>query len=224
MLVSSLSSPPSSSSSSSSLTSLPRVLALSIVWWCAFVAGRIGGHVYAALGVVAVVIVAVALRDRALRSRLFVGPRRDVVVDVVVGVVVGVASIVVTHGAYPLLARATPSLAPEIARLYVLAGVTPSTLVATELVVLAEEVLWRGAVVAALRGRGVLPAVAQASSAALYAAAQSGGGSSWLVAAALGLGAVWGALAVLRGGRIVAPLIAHALWTLVILGAWPLVP
>jgi membrane protease YdiL (CAAX protease family) len=203
---------------------LSHVLMLSVVWWCAFVAGRIGGHLYAALGVVAVVVVVVVLRDRALRARLLVAATRDVAFDVVVGAVVGVVSIAATHAVFPFVARAVPSLGPEVARLYALAGVTPSTLVATVLVVVAEEILWRGAVIAALRARGVSLLVAASSSTALYAAAQSGSGSPWLVVAALGLGALWQGLALWRSGRIGASLVAHALWTLVILGAWPLSP
>jgi membrane protease YdiL (CAAX protease family) len=219
--------PPSSSvstGSSSTSVSPVHVLALSLLWWGAFVAGRVVGHVSAVLGVLALAILFLPLRDRRLRARCFAGTARELAVDVVAGAIVGVASIALTHAAYPVAVAAAPALATEVARLYVLAGLGLSTLPATLVVIVAEEVLWRAAGPAALAVRGAHPVVAAGSSTALYAAAQSGSGSVWLVAAAFGLGAVWATLAVTRGGRIVAPLVAHALWTLVVLGAWPLVP
>ena len=101
-----------------------------------------------------------------------------------------------------------------------LAAVSPATLLACVIVIVAEEVIWRGAMLQATRARFGVGAVVVA--AVPYALAQLGAASLWLGVAAFGLGVVWGALAFWRG-NLVAPLIAHLLWTPAVLGLWPLV-
>lgn len=198
------------------------VLLASLAWWGVFVVGRLSGHVQWGLAALGVVVVALLLRPPATRARWFVASARVVAVDVGFGLAVGVASVAATHLAFAPLAARLPSLAGEVDGLYALAGVGLSTLGATLVVIVAEEVLWRGAAGGALVARVPSGAARAALATGLYAAAQSGGGSVWLVVAALGLGGLWAALAAARGGRLVAPLVAHAVWTLLVLGAWPL--
>lgn len=90
------------------------------------------------------------------------------------------------------------------------------------LVVIAEEAIWRGALLGALRADHG-PVAAVVLSAAIYAAAQAGAGSVVLVMAAFGLGIAWGALALATGG-LFAPLVAHLVWTPIVLVLVPLVP
>jgi membrane protease YdiL (CAAX protease family) len=201
-------------------------LLLSLVWWVAFALGQARGAVHAFLAPIAVVVVGIVVARapaaaRAQWSGRSAG-RATLFGDAVVGLVVGGASLVCTHLAFPPLAAALPSLGAEIAALYALAGVTTlMTGAATVIVALAEELLWRGALATALpphwsaARRVVVVAV-------LYGLAQSGGRSAWLVVAAVALGACWHVLARLRGGRLCAPAVAHLVWTLGVLGAWPL--
>jgi len=201
-------------------------LLLSLVWWVAFALGQACGAVHAFLVPVAVVVVGVVVARtpaaaRAQWSGRGAGPGAAAG-DVVVGLGVGGASLVCTHLAFPPLATTLPSLGVEIAALYALAGVTTLvTGVATVIVALAEELLWRGALAAALPPRWAT-ARRVVVVAVVYGLAQSGGRSAWLVVAAVALGACWHVLALLRGGRLCAPAVAHLVWTLGVLGAWPL--
>jgi membrane protease YdiL (CAAX protease family) len=211
-----------SSSSSSPWQSLPSLLALSVAWSGAFVLGRHLAAVQAVLGVVAVVSLFILLRPAVARRQWFGGAGRVRLADALVGLVLGLASVVVTHLAFAPLAAVAPSLPAEVGQLYTLASVTGPTWPVTVAVVLAEEVVWRGAFVAALSASVASPVGRAVVGAVVYGAAQAGGGSAWLVLAAGGLGLFWGALAAVRGGRLVAPFVAHAVWTLGVLGAWPL--
>ena len=192
-------------------------LLASLAWLSAFTAGKVTGHLYPFLAsTAALLLVALLVRDPALRQRLKGG-----VVDVVVGVVVGAVTLGLTYAVFPILASLLPSSAVEVGELYALAAVSPATLAACVLVIVAEEVTWRGAMLEAVRERLGVAAVVVA--AVPYAVAQMGAGSLLLGACAFGLGLVWGALAWWRKS-LVAPLVAHLLWTPIVLGLWPLVP
>ena len=194
--------------------SLP--LLASLAWLSAFAAGRATGHLYAFLGSTALVCMALCFwRAPELRGRVGGG-----VVDVVAGLVVGVASLAATYALFPLVADIVPSLRDEVRGLYVLAAVSPATLVGTVIVATAEEVIWRGALLGALKPRfGPLSVVL---SAVPYAIAQLGAGSAWLGLAAFAFGVVWGGLAWWRQS-LVASWLAHLCWTPVVLGLRPLV-
>lgn len=203
-------------------------LLCSLSWLAAFAAGTATGHVYAFLGATALLSAAVLLsRDASLRARLRGRP-----VDVVVGIAVGVGSLVATYGLYPLVVSFMPGLRVEVVELYGIAAVAPTSpaVFAVVVVAAAEEVIWRGALLAALLplcarlapGRLVSTALAIVVAAGVYAVAQAGSGSPWLAVTALAFGVVWGALAVWRG-NLVAPLIAHLIWTPMVLSLRPLV-
>jgi membrane protease YdiL (CAAX protease family) len=204
--------------------SIAQGLALSAVWCAAFALGRSVGDVRAVLVVVAAVALVLGpWLDPARGRAWWRGSRRDLAVDVVLGVVVGAASVLATHAAYPVVCGLFPSLGDQLVSLYALSGVT--TLASTLLtcaIAAAEEVLWRGAFIAALALRGAPPGARVVGAAVVYGLAQGGAGAPWLVVAAMALGVVWGTLAVARSGRLVAGLVAHLVWTLVVLGAWPL--
>lgn len=195
---------------------LALALLASLAWLTAFVAGKVTGHLYLFLGSTAALCIALFLwRDPALRARCKGG-----VVDVVAGFVVGGVTLLATYGLFPVFTGLVPSLKAEITTLYVLAAVTPATLAGTVVVAVGEEVIWRGALLGALKERyGALSVVLAAIP---YALAQLGAGSLWLGAAAFGLGCVWGGLAYGRQS-LVAPVIAHLCWTPVVLGWRPLV-
>lgn len=85
-------------------------------------------------------------------------------------------------------------------------GVNPMVLpLGILLIVVAEEVLWRGYAGSVLK-------LSLWASTLLYAAGQSAALSFWIIAAALVLGVFWELLRRKTGG-ILAPTIAHALFT-----------
>jgi membrane protease YdiL (CAAX protease family) len=205
-------------------SALRLTLGLSALWWLVFVLGTAWGHVHAALAPIAVAILVVGGRLAAgssarVSARSFV---IDLVVDLAIGLVVGGVSLVATHVLFPLVAAVFPALPLEIVRLRTFSPATPMAQGLTVLVVIAEEVLWRAMLLGALRGRGLSTASCVATTTTVYAVAQSGAGSLWLVVAAGGLGLLWTVLALSRGGRVVAPLVAHLVWTLGVLWLWPL--
>ena len=187
----------------------------SVLWLVAFALGRRFGVTLAALGGAAFIVVAAALTQRDVRALL--QPRLR---DLFWGVAVGGASLGATYALYPLLRAGVPGLADDVRAFYTLVPVSAVTVPVVLLIVVAEELLWRGALLASLkREHPIVAAVALAS--VLYASAQLGAGLPVLAAAALGLGAAWAAEAVFTDG-LFAPLVSHALWTLTVFGVFPL--
>lgn len=237
------SSPPSSSPPSSSPSLLPPLLA-SVAWLSAFAAGRASGHLHAFLVPTAVLCSVLLLwRQPGLRTRLRGTSAARVAVDIAIGVVTGAVTLALTYALFPIVQGLLPGIDDEIRALYLLAAVSPSTLLATVVIASAEEVIWRGALLDALIARraadGAAPdaapgavggvvggvfggAVVVVVAAVPYALAQLGAGSLLLSLAALGLGVVWGALACWRRS-VVAPIVAHLCWTPVVLGLRPLI-
>ena len=193
---------------------------LSLVWAVAFVVGVDRESLYPALGGVAAVVVVVVLwLTQGFRTFLS-PPGRGLIVGVAIGTVVGVGSVVATHLGDRLFAEILPGLGDDIARLQRLAGITPSRLAIVVVIAVAEELLWRWLVLDALRQLGLRVPVAVGVAALVYAASQVGPGSPWLVVAAFGCGILWGALRWRVG--LSAAIAAHLVWTLTILGIFPL--
>lgn len=209
-------------------TQLALALVLSLVWAVAFVVGVDRDAFYLFLGVVAAVVVVVVVvvvpivagampSMPSLPSLRAAWPRPG---GIVIGLGVGVVTVVLTHVGYRVLSGSLPGLVEDVARLHRLAGVTPSRLGLVVLIAVAEELLWRGLLLDALRQLALRPLVAVSASALIYAASQVGPRSVWLGVAGLGFGVLWGALR-LRAG-LAAAVAAHLVWTLAILGLVPL--
>ena len=198
------------------MTSTIACVLASMVWAAAFAWGRGHHALYAALSAVAVVVVVVTL-VRSPAQRALWWPQTKPVHDVALGVLVGLVSLLVTYVGYPIV---RPWLGDEVRALYALAAISPAALGLTLVVIVGEEVLWRGALTSSLLFR-MQPWRAVVLASVVYGAAQGGSGSPVLVAAAVAFGVLWGALRVMTGG-LVAPLVAHLLWTPVVLGAFPL--
>lgn len=60
--------------------------------------------------------------------------------------------------------------------------------------------------------------------AGIYAAAQVGAGSPWLVAVAFSFGVVFSVCTALRDGRLWTAVVAHLCWTPAVLGLVPCIP
>jgi membrane protease YdiL (CAAX protease family) len=135
--------------------------------------------------------------------------------EVGLGLAAGAASVVATHIGSRILRRLAPAFSRQLGGLYGMAGGTPLEIAGPLLAMaVAEELLFRGVVQGEL---GLLVALG------LYVAVQLVTGQ-WglLIAAAFG-GLLWGGLVSWRDG-LVAAVVAHAVWTSVLVLVWPLAP
>ena len=195
------------------------LVALNVSW--ALVMARFGrGDIYWVVGLHALLVMAVvvALRGSSLRQSSL-PPRRDLVLGVVVGVIMTVG----TYGAFDVARTFVPSLSTHVTRLYRAAGTeAPAIALAWTLVILTgEELLWRGAWIDVWTPR-VGATVAAVSSVLAFALTQLGSGSVIVALLACTCGAIWTALRMYTG-RIVPGLIAHAIWTPIVIVLFPVV-
>ena len=189
-----------------------RVTASSIVavfvWAAAAAASRWVG-MWLALGTTSVALGALALALHGTELRPLLARR---VPPMVAGLLAGVVMTALTYILYPALERSVPGLAHERDILYARLHAVSDTWRRLALlpIVAGEEVVWRGLVQSALaRRRGHLTGVV--TGAALYAAAQSPGGSPLLILTALACGLVWGGLRAATRS-LWAPFLAHVIW------------
>lgn len=194
--------------------------ALLVLAW-PIVLSRFGhGDVYRLLGPFAVLVVALVLLF-GWRERVLPRGRREWVRDVGVGLGCGVVMTVGTYSAYALFARIVPGLAVAVRGLYRDAGKESFAIaiLSTIAAIVAEEVLWRGPLLRTLEKR-TSRVVAIVISIGTYTLAQIGSGSFIVLLAALICGSIW--LAERMWTRsIVAPLVSHAMWTLVVIHFLP---
>lgn len=165
--------------------------------------------------VVAPVLVAYSLVALAADDRLRSTIEPITPVEVVAGLVVGGAWLVATRVGHGVLCRWLPGFSAQVDDLYrIRDDSTPvwSMAGAVTLMGVAEELLFRGLVQG---GIGLLAAVAA------YTLVQAVEGKWALALAALLGGLVWGLLFAWRDG-LVAPVVAHVLWTGVLTFVWPL--
>lgn len=140
--------------------------------------------------------------------------------DVAVAAGLGVALVIATHGAYAIAERFAPALTSEVRQLYVTIALGHGRLALvglTLVVVLAEELVWRGA---ALELSTASARWAGGAAVVLYALPQALAGAWLLVLAALGLGSLLVVQRVITG-RIADSFITHAVWSLAIFVVMP---
>ncbi len=175
---------------------------------------------YAILGPFSLVLIAVlgALAGRAWWASVLAHHFKR---NFAIGLGVGAIMTAGTYGAYAVCAKLIPKLAGEVEGLYRAAHpVSFGTALAwTLIVIVAEEVLWRGPALDGLPSRRARVAVL-AASLATYTAVQIATGS-WVVAlAALVCGSFWMAERVATRS-IVAPLVSHGIWTMTVIHLYP---
>lgn len=161
----------------------------------------------AAAGATAVVGLAVLGRFRGL-----VGP--FTLEEVGIGLLVGGAWLVITHVGFAIISRLLPAFGDQVRDLYQLGGEDSSRRMVGPIVAMgiAEELLFRGL----LQGvGGIVLALA------VYTAVQVFERKWALALAALLGGVVWGLLFEWRGG-VIAPAVAHVVWTGSLTFVWPL--
>lgn len=152
------------------------------------------------------------------------GSRSGPGASLLLGVAAGVLMTAATHVGFGLLDPLLPRLRPLVAGLYADIAATPGPLLALPVVVLvvvAEEVVWRGVLLTAL-GRRFPPGAALLLATFAYVIPQIVAADPALLLAAFGGGLAWGALFLVRGD-LLAPLACHLVWDVGVFVLWPLV-
>jgi hypothetical protein len=134
--------------------------------------------------------------------------------EIGIGVAAGAAWLLATHVGVRVLGRVVPGFLGELSALYQLADDDTAARIVGPLIAMAiaEELLFRGLIQGTA---GFVVAVVA------YGAVQLVEKKWILVLAAVLGGVVWGALFAWRGG-LVAPIVAHALWTVTLTLVWRL--
>jgi membrane protease YdiL (CAAX protease family) len=138
------------------------------------------------------------------------------------GVLAGALLAAASHALYPVARAIDPSLDDAVRGLYAELAEPPGALAALPIlavVVLAEELTWRGPLLRRLVGR-LGPVRGLGAHLGLYAAPQLFSGTPVLIALAVGCGLVWGALRV-WAGRLDAALACHLVWAVLVFVAFP---
>lgn len=164
---------------------------------------------------VAPLLIAFSLAALAADGRLRSTVEPLAPVEVGVGIGVGAAWLIATQVGHRVLCRLLPAFRSQVQDLYRIRDeATPlwSMAGAVTLMGVAEELLFRGLV----QGR-----IGLAAAVAAYTLVQSVEGKWALGLAALLGGLVWGLLFAWRDG-LVAPVVAHVLWTGTLTFLWPL--
>jgi membrane protease YdiL (CAAX protease family) len=183
--------------------------------WCLLMQ-RFGsrGNIYVVMGPFALTVIVVIAALSSQRLRRWFRPTRLAVLG---GLGVGIGMTVITYPVYALAHHLLPELGASVAGLYsaahqtTLAEALPWVLA----IIIAEELLWRGALLYVLERR-VSPALATAISIASYVVAQLGTGSWIVMLLALVCGTIWTVQRRLTRS-LLSPLIAHLIWTPIVI-------
>jgi len=194
----------------------PVLLVIPLVWLSAFVAGRWIGivpAVGAASALLSLLVLATQGRSIQVLFRLRVRP-------LLIGLVAAPLLVAACYAGFAVLAPRLPALARGTAELYArFPERGPAQAVVIVLVVLAEEILWRGALQSALAPR--CGRATTLGAALVYALAHVTAGSLLLVVMALVLGALWSLLRALTDS-LWPPLLTHLAFDLALLFLRPL--
>lgn len=180
-----------------------------VALWFALM-GRFGPGIYTLMGPFALAVSALVALVFRRRLAEWLRPTRR---GVAVGLLVGVGMTLATYPVYALAAALYPPLRGEVAVLY---GAAHGARLAEALgwvlvIIVAEELLWRGALLDALAPL-VSPRPAMALSLLTYCVAQAGTGSWIVTALALVCGTLWTLQRHLTRS-VLSSLIAHLIWT-----------
>jgi membrane protease YdiL (CAAX protease family) len=194
-------------------------LAFVLLWVAGAVACRFVG-VWGGVGGAAILAGSLtwALHRKALTPLLRIEPR-----GILAGLAAGVAMTAATYALYPLFVTIAPAVASSTSELYLLfnGGWAPLRLGLLPLVILGEELVWRGLVQTVVERRAGRVSGALIA-AAVYAAAHLPAATPLLALVALCCGLYWGALRAATGS-LAAPLIAHLVWDLCVMVLFPLI-
>jgi len=172
--------------------------------------GRFGAGIYALMGPFALAVALLVGVVFRARLRAWLQPTRR---GVLAGLLVGAGMTLATYPLYALACAIYPGLRIDVAVLYGAARDTPlaEALPWVLAIIVAEELLWRGALLEAF-ARRVSPHAAMVLSVATYCVAQAGTGSWIVTLLALVCGTLW-TLQRHVTRSLLSPLIAHLIWT-----------
>lgn len=192
-------------------------LALSVGWGA--VMATLGERsIYAALGAYAVVVIALLL---SFDRRHLLDLLKPTLAYIALGVGLGVAMLAATHVIYGWLRAQAPELSAGVRLVYAQAPPALWAVPAVLVIVVAEELLWRGTFLAGQsRASPVSPLLVVVSLLA-YALTQLASGSPVIALAAILCGLVW-TVERLVLQSLVAPILTHAIWTVGVVFVWPL--
>ncbi|MEX1368418.1 MAG: NAD(P)H-binding protein [Nannocystaceae bacterium] len=141
-----------------------------------------------------------------------------------VGLGLGVAALAYLGGDLFVAALRSwaPAAAAQVQQVYGWSELAPLglRLVLLPLIVLGEDVVWRGALTLPLAAR-IGPALGSVAAGSVFAVAHLTSGPPLLVAAALIMGTLWSALAI-RSRSLVPVLVSHLVWDLLVMFVRPL--
>ena len=182
-------------------------LVIPVVWAAGMFAARLDPRL--AIGTAAAILVAAVLATDAARVAALLRPTSRLLV---IAVVAAAAMIAVTDFSFPALIGWLPSLRGMSADIYgrfIERHATAATLAFVVPLVIAEEILWRGAFQDALPVRSQPAKVLLA--AAIYAAAHAPFGSALLAGVAFVCAIYWAGLRA-ASGSLIPSLVAHLAW------------
>jgi uncharacterized protein YbjT (DUF2867 family)/membrane protease YdiL (CAAX protease family) len=193
-------------------------IACVVTWLGAVVAARPVG-MWLAIGTASVLLGAATLAFDGPATRAVARPNAA---RVLLGAGIGVAMAAATHLLYPWFARFLPFVAEDTAALYAAFRAPSPTIAALAVlpVIVGEELVWRGVVHAALVRR-FGPVVGLGACALVYGLVLLPLGAPTLAFVAMACGLAWGLLRAWTGS-LVPPLVAHLVWNVVVLVAFPL--
>lgn len=196
-----------------------RFLVMAVLVWAL---GAASTHWVGVWGGIGGAAVSLGIWGFLLDDRVIADLRRPSRKLIGIGVVAGAIMLIGTYVGYRAAMSGLPMLHGATGELYRFFASLPRDLVpfVVPVIILSEEVVWRGRVQALFIER--MPAIpAAAASAAIYALAHAPIGSPLLVAVAFACGMFWG---ILRSatGSVVPGLIAHVIWDVCVMVLFPL--
>lgn len=197
------------------------LLAGLVVVWTLLMRQFGGADVYGVMGPYALTVVVMAWLLRGRKLRAWFAPSKLAVGS---GLVVGAVMTLATYPVFRLAVSLMPWLELEVQGLYAASRTTtlPIALAWVSVIILAEELLWRGLLLEALATR-VPRGLAVALSVLTYALAQLGSGSWVVFALAMVCGSLWSVQRRLTRS-LLSPLIAHMIWTHTVILLHPVTP
>jgi len=165
--------------------------------------------------------VSIALSAWALGPRLR-GLFAITVRGAMVAVGLGVGLVAATHLGFQLIRMVSPGLAAAVGGLYAsidLGASRPILALVTVIIVIGEELVWRGVAIDVISERRSRLEVG-AASVALYVLPQLPGHVPVLIAAATVMGGVFAAQRILTG-RVTDPVLTHAIWSVAVFVVFP---
>lgn len=180
--------------------------------------------IWLALGTTAVLLgLAALLADRDPLRRLLGRSSPSAKSPALAGLLVGLGMTAATYTLYAPLTAAFPAVGADLRRLYLAFGAPAlwRASLALPVVIVGEELVWRGVVHSALTRR-LGPAAAVGAGSLLYFLAHAPVGSPALALACLGCGVCWAGLRAWTNS-LVAVILAHLIWDFALLVVYPVV-